>query len=184
MPSTVSSAIGDFITSVGARLLRVRWLVRTPVWLYRARLGGLFGTRLLMLEHTGRRSGKRRYVVLEVIARPASDTYVVVSGFGERAQWFRNVRVTPHVRVVLGSHRPAPALARLLDYEQATAALDAYRDRHPGAWARFKAILENTLGAPLDAPGTELPIIALQLFPDDRSPALARKRRQHHALQN
>lgn len=164
MRATVSSAIGDSITSVGARLLRVRWLVRTPVWLYRARLGGMFGTRLLMLEHIGRQSGKRRYVVLEVIARPAPDTYVVVSGFGERAQWFRNVRATPQVRVVLGSHRPAPALARLLDHELATAALDAYKEQHPAAWSRFKPILEGTLGSPLDAPGARLPIVALQLL--------------------
>ena len=43
-----------------AALLRVRWLVRAPVWLYRARLGILVGDRLLMLEHLGRRSGRRR----------------------------------------------------------------------------------------------------------------------------
>jgi hypothetical protein len=49
-----------------ARLLTVRWLVRPPVWAYRARLGVLFGSRLVMLEHTGRTSGRRRFVVLEV----------------------------------------------------------------------------------------------------------------------
>ncbi len=37
-----------------AKLLRVRWLVRAPIWAYRARLGAVFGSRLVMLEHTGR----------------------------------------------------------------------------------------------------------------------------------
>ncbi|HTM84573.1 MAG TPA: nitroreductase family deazaflavin-dependent oxidoreductase, partial [Mycobacterium sp.] len=39
--------------------------MRAPIWLYRARLGALLGSRLLMLEHRGRTSGARRYVVLE-----------------------------------------------------------------------------------------------------------------------
>jgi hypothetical protein len=30
--------------------MRVRWVVRAPVWLYRARLGFVFGPRLLMLD--------------------------------------------------------------------------------------------------------------------------------------
>jgi hypothetical protein len=44
--------------------------VRAPVWLYRARLGFVFGSRLLMLEHTGRKTGIRRYVVLETVDHP------------------------------------------------------------------------------------------------------------------
>ena len=36
-----------------ARLLRTRWIVRAAVWPYWARLGLLFGSRLLMPEHTG-----------------------------------------------------------------------------------------------------------------------------------
>jgi hypothetical protein len=59
-------------------------LVRAPVGLYRARLGFLLGSRLLMLEHTGRKSGARRYVVLEVVGHPRPRTYVVASGFGGR----------------------------------------------------------------------------------------------------
>lgn len=59
-----------------------------PIWLYRARLGFVLGSRTLMLEHVGRKSGAKRYVVLEVVGHPAPDTYVVASGFGEHAQWF------------------------------------------------------------------------------------------------
>ncbi|WP_253900550.1 nitroreductase family deazaflavin-dependent oxidoreductase, partial [Mycobacterium asiaticum] len=80
-------------------MLRSRKLVRAPIWIYRARAGALFGSRMLMLEHIGRTSGMPRYVVLEVVDHPRPDTYVVPSGFGRKAQWFRNIEANPRVRV-------------------------------------------------------------------------------------
>ena len=65
----------------------------------------MLGSRLLMLEHVGRKSGARRYVVLEVVGHPTPDSYLVASGFGENAQWFRNIKANPEVRV-------SPAAAR------------------------------------------------------------------------
>jgi deazaflavin-dependent oxidoreductase (nitroreductase family) len=146
-----------------ARLLRVRWIVRAPVWLYRARLGFVFGSRLLMLEHTGRKTGIRRYVVLEAVDHPDPVTYIVAAGFGDRAQWLRNVRATPRVRVYAGSRRPVPTTARPLTSEETAAALTAYARRHPRAWAALRPVFENTLGARIDSDGTSLPMIALDL---------------------
>jgi deazaflavin-dependent oxidoreductase (nitroreductase family) len=151
------------LARAGAGLLRVRWFVRAPIWLYRGRLGAIFGERLLMLEHVGRKSGERRYVVLEVIDKPEPGTYVVVSGFGRRAQWYRNVEADPHVRVYLRSRRPAAAEARPLDAEEAAAALRRYASAHPHAWDSLRPVLEETLGARIDDTGTELPMVALRL---------------------
>src|SRR5215469_7567003 len=95
-------------------MAKTRWLVRAPIRLYRARLGFVLGSRFLMLEHVGRSSGLRRYVVLEIIGRPSPGTFVVASGFGTRAQWFRNVRANPAVRIYLRSGKPVTATARLL----------------------------------------------------------------------
>ncbi len=69
--SVVSVERRRMVARVGAALLHVRWFVRAPVWLYRARLGVVFGSPLLMIEHTGRTSGLRRYVVLEIVDRPS-----------------------------------------------------------------------------------------------------------------
>ncbi len=149
--------------ALAARLLRTRWLVRAPVWLYRARLGSMFGSRLLMLEHTGRTTGIRRYVVLEAVDHPDPRTYIVAAGFGDRAQWLRNVRASPRVRVYVGSRRPMPAMARALTSDEAAAALTAYARRHPRAWAALKPVFEATLGARIDSDGTSLPMIALDL---------------------
>jgi deazaflavin-dependent oxidoreductase (nitroreductase family) len=144
-----------------AGLLRVRWLVRAPVWAYRARLGLLFGSRLLMLEHTGRTTGARRYAVLEVVGRIGAGGYVVASGFGERAQWFRNVGADPRVRVYLGSHRPVAATARVLGRDDAARVLAIYASAHPRAWAVFAPVLANTLGAPVSADGAAVPLVVL-----------------------
>jgi hypothetical protein len=50
---TLSRVMSHAIAKAGARLLRSRWLMRAPIWLYRARLGFLFRSRMLMLEHIG-----------------------------------------------------------------------------------------------------------------------------------
>jgi deazaflavin-dependent oxidoreductase (nitroreductase family) len=159
----VPAKASSLAAALAARLLRVRWIVRAPVWLYRARLGFVFGSRLLMLEHTGRETGIRRHVVLEAVDHPDPNTYIVAAGFGDRAQWLRNVRAIPRVRVCTGSRRPAPATARPLTSEETAAALTAYARRHPRTWAALRAAFENTLGARIDSDETSLPMIALHL---------------------
>lgn len=151
------------ITRAGAALLRIRWFVRAPIWLYRARLGALFGARLLMLEHIGRKSGHPRYVVLEIVDHPGTGSYVVVSGFGSRAQWFRNLEVNPQVRVYLASHQPASAIAHHLDAGASAASLSRYAAAHPRSWAKLRPVLEETLGTRIDEYGTELPMVSLDL---------------------
>jgi deazaflavin-dependent oxidoreductase (nitroreductase family) len=148
-------------SDVGARILRNRRLMRAPIWIYKARAGALLTSRVLMLEHIGRKSGERRYVVLEVIDHPTPETFVVASGFGAKAQWFRNILANPRVRVYAGSHAPAPATARVLDQHEA----DRMLAKRPKAWARFKPVLEETLGEPITNTNTPLPMIELRLDP-------------------
>ncbi|MUL46547.1 nitroreductase family deazaflavin-dependent oxidoreductase [Mycobacterium sp. CBMA293] len=151
------------LAAAATGLLRSRRFTRAPIWIYRARAGAVFGSRLLMLEHVGRTSGARRYVVLEVIDHSAPDSYVVASGFGDKAQWFRNIQANPRVRVYAGSRRPATATARVLDQADADSVLGTYIGRHPRAWARFKTVLEQTLGTEISATDTPLPLVELRL---------------------
>lgn len=151
------------ISRTAAALLRTRWLMRAPVWLYRARLGILAGPRFVMLEHTGRKSGARRYVVLEVVGRRPPATCLVVSGFGERAQWFRNIRADSRVRVYILSRAPAAGIARILPRAEAGAALAAYSARHPRAWEAMRPVLRDTLGSHDGEIESRLPVVALEL---------------------
>ncbi|HEX4059012.1 MAG TPA: nitroreductase family deazaflavin-dependent oxidoreductase [Galbitalea sp.] len=151
----------SWISRGAGTILRTRWIVRSPIRLYKWHLGGMFGKRLLMLEHVGRTSGQPRYVVLEVVDRPAGGGAVVVSGFGEKAQWYRNIVANPHVRLYQGSHRPVDAIARQLSARDATASLHTYAETYPKAWASLRPVLEDTLGAPIDDQGTNLPMMVI-----------------------
>ena len=148
---------------MGARILRSRPLMRAPIWIYKAGAGAMLGSRLLMLEHIGRKTGVRRNVVLEVIGHPTPDSYLVASGFGEKAQWFRNIKANPRVRVYAGGRPPSSATARILTRQESDRALGDYVSRHPKAWNRFKPVLERTLGSSISETNTVLPIVELRL---------------------
>lgn len=87
----------------------------------------------------------------------------MASGFGHRAQWFRNVRADRRVRVTVGGHAPAPAMARILSPAEADSALRAYTSRHPRAWNMFKPVIETTLGSRVGDQHTELPMVELRI---------------------
>lgn len=148
----------NVFTKVGARALRTRRLVRAPIWLYRCGLGFLFGTRLLMLRHTGRRTGTPRYVILEVVDRPAPGQFVIVSGFGTTSQWYRNVLTDPRVRLSTGFKRNITATATPMTDEGSARALAHYAHDHPKAWDKLRATIEHATGSPV----TTLPMVLLR----------------------
>jgi deazaflavin-dependent oxidoreductase (nitroreductase family) len=107
--------------------------LRLPIWLYRARLGWLLGDRFLMLTHTGRRSGLPRQTVIEVVRHDkGTDTYYVVSGWGDKSDWYRNIRKSPAVTIRVGG-RKFQARAEFIGLEQAIRLIEAYTRDHPTA---------------------------------------------------
>lgn len=98
----------SLVAKTGARLMRSRTLMRAPIWIYRARAGAVFGSRMLMLEHIGRKSGTPRNAVLEVVDHPAPDTYVIASGFGKNSQWYRNIVANPGFGFTSAATAPHP----------------------------------------------------------------------------
>jgi deazaflavin-dependent oxidoreductase (nitroreductase family) len=143
----------------------LRFLARLPIWLYRARLGWLLGNRFLMLTHVGRNSGLPRHAVVEVVCHDkTADTYFIVSGFGEKSDWFRNICKTPNVTVYVSTRRRT-CIAERVSQQEAASEFKDYARRHPTA---LKA-LSRVLGYPWD--GTEesyqrlarlLPIVTLR----------------------
>ncbi len=106
------------------------YIFRGPVYLYRWHLGWLLGHRLLLLTHTGRRSGLRRQTVLEVVDyRNPGPEVVVVSAFGRNADWFRNIEAKPDEDVTVGSHH-FPAAHRILDEQEAIDVIRGYESRN------------------------------------------------------
>lgn len=138
-----------------------RFLFRIPIHLYRLRLGWLFGSRLLLLNHTGRVSGKPRQTVLEVAERDG-DGYVVASGWGPTAAWYRNILQTPEVTIQVGT-RTIPVTAIPLDKDEGAQVFVRYGSRHRAA---AKYVLPRVLGFSVDgsdadfrAVGEHLPFV-------------------------
>jgi len=113
----------------------LRFALRLPLALYHWRLGWLLGHRFLVLTHRGRKSGKVRQTALEVVHYdPKRRESVVVSGWGERADWYRNIQATPAIEVATGRERYTPTY-RILGPEEAFEVAEEYM-RHLPAFAR------------------------------------------------
>lgn len=109
----------------------VKRLLRFPVVLYERDLGWLLGHRFLLLTHRGRTSGRTYRTVLEVLQfDPATRESIVVSAWGRRADWFRNVQAGQAAEVRTGRLRYVPA-HRVLSRDEAEAVYTRWEREHP-----------------------------------------------------
>ena len=158
---------GDVVErrSFAVRTITTRWVVRAPIPVFRAGFGFLFGGRLMLLEHRGRISGKRRYTVLEVAEHESATSIVVPSGFGPRAQWLQNLEAEPHCGVSVGWRTRVPAVATVLDDAEARVKLAKYGAEHPVLWPKLERMMAEATG---DDPPV-IPLVRLEFAERARS---------------
>jgi deazaflavin-dependent oxidoreductase (nitroreductase family) len=109
----------------------VKAAFRLPVSVFESGLGGVFGGRLLLLHHRGRRSGRSYKTVLEVVARrerPA--VWYVVAAWGARADWLQNLRSHPETTVMVG-RSVVPVVADVLGSDEAATVYGRYIVERP-----------------------------------------------------
>jgi deazaflavin-dependent oxidoreductase (nitroreductase family) len=117
--------------------------LRLPGYLYRWRLGWVFGHRFLLIVHIGRRTGALHQTVVEVLHYDSSSSEaVVMSGWGSRSDWFRNIEAAGIAEVVIGRRRFSTT-HRVLDEEEASRILADYERRN--RW--ITPIVRKVLGA-------------------------------------
>jgi deazaflavin-dependent oxidoreductase (nitroreductase family) len=135
----------------------LRLALRLPVVLYRLHLGWLLGHRFVLLTHRGRRTGRVRQTLLEVVHYDRrTGECIVAAGWGEQAEWYRNLRAHPALSITIGRRRYAP-VQRFLTVAEAEATLRDYQRQHPmSAWAA-----SHLLGIPIDRVAP-LPMVAFQ----------------------
>jgi deazaflavin-dependent oxidoreductase (nitroreductase family) len=118
-----------------------RLLYRAPIWLYRFGLGGLIGEKHVLLNHIGRRSGKPRQAVVEIIRHDkVAKAYIVASGLGEKSDWFQNLMAHPDITIQVGRKRMAAHAERLL-LHQATQILLDYSHRNARGMRGFASMI-------------------------------------------
>lgn len=137
-----------------ARLLGTPWLMRLPIPIYRAGFGWLLGRRLVMIEHLGRVSGEPRFVVVEVVERDGR-ALRVASGFGARAQWYRNLRANGVAYLSTGRVRRERVGVTLLDDDASRRVLERYARHHPDAWRRLADAMTAAQGGTPHIPVVE-----------------------------
>lgn len=142
------------VDRAAARLLKTRWLMRMPIPLYRAGFGWLLGRRLVMIEHLGRVSHERRFVVVEVVEREPN-VLRVASGFGTTSQWYRNLRANGVAYLSVGRARRVRASVRLLDREESESVLARYAAEHPEAWQHLSSAMDYAAGGEAHIPIVE-----------------------------
>lgn len=106
------------------------WLLRLPLLFYRLGLGWLMNSsRIMVLTTRGRKSGLARHTAVEY--RCHGSKVFVISGWGTRPQWFKNLLADPHVTLQLGGQTFA-ATARVVDQPgEASRVLHLFRRRAP-----------------------------------------------------
>jgi len=141
-----------------------RAFFRFPIYIYRLGLGGIFGRRMLLLNHTGRVSGLPRQNMLEVVNHdPDTGTFVVNAGFGPDSDWYRNLMAHPAASIVVGRKKIDVRAEQLAPAKAGPLMLNFVR-QHPQ-----EARLVRQLGYEVDgsdedwiALGEELILIALR----------------------
>ncbi len=93
-----------------------------------------FGRALVLLHHTGARTGTERVSPVAAI-RDGDDTWLVAASKGgapDNPDWFHNLRAHPDVTIETPEARTVEVRARVLE-----------GDERDAAWARFTAMSEG-----------------------------------------
>ena len=121
-------------------------LLHVPVLLFHWRLGFLMGERILLLTHIGRVSGRTFQTPIEVVEYDLiRREYIVCSGTGPQADWYRNLQAHPAVEIQVGKKRWQPS-QRFLSPEEAAERFARYEGRH----RRTSAALLREMGNKYD----------------------------------
>jgi deazaflavin-dependent oxidoreductase (nitroreductase family) len=128
------------MTYPGAGWRRV--MFRAPIVLWRLGLGSFLGRFLLLVTHTGRKSGLPRRVVVEY--HTLDGTPIVPCAFGPRAQWYRNLEADPYVTVQDSDGAQSMQARRITDEEELLAVYAVLKGRNPLLLDRYL----GTIGVP------------------------------------
>ena len=107
----------------GWRQAMFKW----PVQLWRLGLGPLIGQIFVLITHTGRKTGLPRHTLIE-LHRLNGKKYGP-SGFGRRAQWYRNIEADPRVTIQTSNGAESVTAVRVTDDDELLALLNNMEEK-------------------------------------------------------
>jgi deazaflavin-dependent oxidoreductase (nitroreductase family) len=120
MNETFQQKDQGFLTypSGGWRKAMFKW----PVHLWRLGLGPIIGHHMVLISHTGRKSGLTRRTMTEL--HVVDGKKYAPSGFGRRAQWYRNIEANPRVTIQTAAGAQSAIASRVTDGDELLAVMD------------------------------------------------------------
>jgi deazaflavin-dependent oxidoreductase (nitroreductase family) len=137
--------------------------------LYRWRLGWILGRRFVLIEHRGRKTGIKRYTVLEVIETVDGDP-LIAAGFGPRSDWLLNITANPRVSAVWSRDHFA-ANAKRLTTDEAEIVFDRYRRDHRIAAKGLGRVVGVSLVDDVKGAAEKIPVLVLEHFGPNGRPS-------------
>lgn len=101
-----------------------RALYRVPILEWRLGLGPLFSRTVLILSTTGRKSGLVRRTAVQY--HPCKGRVYVLNGYGERADWYRNLLADPRATLQSAAGVEHVRGRRVTDEAELNAAFDCF----------------------------------------------------------
>jgi deazaflavin-dependent oxidoreductase (nitroreductase family) len=108
---------------------RMKTIQRIHQRLYDSGQGWIVGKFILLLTHTGRKSGTRYRTPLQY--EKIDGAYCVGAGRGPNSDWFRNILADPHVHVQVYPHAFDCMAEPVTDPEKVADFLEYRLKRHP-----------------------------------------------------
>lgn len=149
-----------------------RVFYRLPLLAYRLGFGGLMDRfRITALTTRGRSSGKARFAALEY--RQHGSKIYILSGWGEQANWVRNLEQDPHVTLRRGARVQAGEAAIVRDRSEVFRALTLFYRSNPAYYERlFKQAGQRDALDALSLPQLANRIIVVRVDPQAGPPVL------------
>lgn len=109
----------------------IHWLLQPLVGLYRFGFGGferLFGFQFVFLETVGRKTGRQRRVLVDLIGEDVKrNRYFIAAGWGHRTGWVQNLRASPVINVRIGRKRFCARAVEVTGGEGASRLIQYYK---------------------------------------------------------
>jgi len=87
----------------------LKFFFKVPLYVHKMGFGGwekLIGAEWMLIATTGRKTGKRREAMVDVMDYDQStDTYYIEAAYGARADWYRNIQSNPVFEAQVGRRK-------------------------------------------------------------------------------
>jgi len=110
-----------------------KYFFKVPVLLHKMGLGGwerLIGAQWMLITTTGRKTGKRRDAMVDVMDYDAvTDTYYIEAAYGANADWYKNIQSNPVFEAQVGRRKFRARAGELTTEGAGTMLVKFYRER-------------------------------------------------------